>query len=433
MKKLFSFVLSIVTALTAISLLSNTVSAPSDEDSDFVPVLRFVAMSDTHIKTMFDQRTRRIQRVLTMAYSDARQDPAYSKVDAALFVGDLTDKGTAGQYFGFKAAVNSVLRPETEFLAVVAAKSHDGHTFGKKALSFYENLTDKPADFHTIINGYHFIGISSSTVEGDLYSSYQRDWLSEQLKSAAADDPQKPIFVMHHEHVFDTVYGSSEIDGWGVDYFKDIFSEYPQIVHFSGHSHYPINDPRSIWQGDITAVGTGALYYAELTVDGQNCVHPENYKNIAQFWIVEVNAQNEVRMRGFDALAGEKLCEYTLHNVANAQARELTPDQQRAKAASPAFPAGTAADVRKTRKDYIVSVPAAESTDGSIVFLYRVFVIGTDGTQKSSDLLVNNYWQADDYTNITFHVQGDKGDTVQIVAENAYGMQSDPVRASLSD
>ena len=429
-KKFLSVVMSLATAFTMIGLLWNTVAAPSDEDSDFAPVLRFVAMSDTHIKTMFDVRTGRIQRVMTMTYNDADRDPNYSRVDAALFVGDLTDKGTADAYYGFKAAVNTGLRPETEFLAVVAAKSHDGRTYGKEALTFYQNLTDKSPDFHTVVNGYHFIGVSSSTVPDDLYSEYQRDWMREQLRAAAADDPQKPIFVMHHEHVSDTVYGSMSEDGWGVDYFKDIFCEYPQIVHFSGHSHYPVNDPRSIWQGEFTAVGTGALYYAELTVDGENCIHPENYKKIAQCWIVEVNAQNEVRLRGFDALAGEKLCEYTLHDVTNKEAREYTPAQQLSRAAEPAFPDGASIKVRKGLMDYKVTVPAAESTDGTIVFLYRAYVIGADGTQKSSEYLVNDYWLAKDYSSVSFRVQAQAGDTIRIVAENAYGMQSDALTAT---
>lgn len=57
---------------------------------------------------------------------------------------------------------------------------------------------------------------------------------------------------------------------------------------------------------------------------------------------------------------------------------------------------------------YSVSVPAAESTDGNIVFLYRIFVYDQDGKIVSSDIKLNNYWLGDTYDNITFKVKAKK-------------------------
>ena len=425
MQKLLAVLLSIATFLTALSVSRNTVKAPEDME-DFVPVVRFAVMSDTHIHYVTDVRTKRIQRVLTMAYDDAQRDPNYKTVDAAIFAGDLTDDGRADQFIGFKAAVDSVLQPQTRFMAVVA-KSHDGNTMQKGSLSFFESLTGDPTDYHYEIRGFHFIGLSASKTAGEHYSAYQRAWLREQLDIAASDDPNKPIFVTHHEHVLDTVYGSSAFDGWGMDDFKDILSAYPQIVDFSGHSHYPLNDPRSIWQGDFTAVGTGAVYYAELTVDKDRCVHPNDYRQIAQAWIVEVDQKNSVRLRGFDALSGTQLCSYTIHDPANANAREFTDAQQRAESSAPVFDKNAAVSARKLFGGYSVSVPAAESTDGKIVFVYRVRVTGADGEEKTAQYLVNNYWKADTYKTVSFRVSAQKGDTITVTAENAYGMQSQPL------
>ena len=271
--------------------------------------------------------------------------------------------------------------------------------------------------------------MSASKTPDEHYSEYQRVWLREQLAVAAADDPQKPIFVTHHEHVLDTVYGSSEFDGWGMDVFRDILCEYPQVVDFSGHSHYPLNDPRSIWQGDITAVGTGALYYAELTVDNDRCVHPPHSRQIAQTWIVEADAENNVRLRGFDALTGTLLCTYTVHDPANADAREYTPRQQEASSSAPIFEENAAINVRGAFGKYTVSVPAAKSTDGRIIFVYRVRVTDKDGNEKSAQYLVNDYWRANTYKTVTFHVDAEKGDTVSVTAENAYGMRTQPLTA----
>lgn len=432
MKTILSLLVSLATFVLSLVAPFNAVTAPKDED-DFEPVLRFVIASDTHIETIGDTRCHRIQKILKLAYSDAKQSNTYQKLDAAVFAGDLTDDGRYDEFIGFRSAVDSVRKKdETQFLAVVA-KSHDGNTLSKKSLSVYESLSGLDSDFHVVINGFHFIGLSASKTQGDHYSEYQRDWLREQLNEAAAADPSKPIFVTHHEHVKDTVYGSSDVDGWGIDYFKDIFEQYPQIIHFSGHSHYPLNDPRSIWQGAFTAVGTGAVYYAELTVDGENCVHPTHYRSIAQAWIVEVSAQNEVRLRGFDALSGELLCKYTLHDVANARAREYTPEQELAASSAPAFASDASVSVRKKIGGKIsVTVPAAESTDGSIIFMYRLKVTDKDGKIVDEQKLVNDYWLANSYKTIRFTTEAKSGCTVSVIAENAFGMESEPLTAQIA-
>lgn len=431
MKKILSLLVSLTTFVLSLVSPFNTVTAPKDED-DFEPVLRFVIASDTHIQAIGDVRCHRIQKILSLAYDEARQNKTYPKLDAAIFAGDLTDDGRYDEYIGFRAAVDSVRKKdETQFLAVVA-KSHDGNTLNKKSLSLYESLSGMDSDFHVVINGFHFIGLSASKMEGDHYSEYQRVWLREQLAQAAAEDSQKPIFVTHHEHVSDTVYGSFKEDGWGISYFKDIFEQYPQIIHFSGHSHYPINDPRSIWQGAFTAVGTGAVYYAELTVDGENSVHPKYSRSIAQAWIVEVNAQNEVRMKGYDALSGTLLCAYTLHDPANAASREYTPEQQQSAASAPKFSDSAEITVRKTLGGKAkVSLPAAESTDGSIIFLYRLTVKDAAGNVIDEQKLVNDYWRANSYTKISFTVSATAGSTISVLAENAYGMLSEPLSAQI--
>ena len=104
------------------------------------------------------------------------------------------------------------------------------------------------------------------------------------------------MFVTHHEHNIETVYGSSVYDGWGVPYFKAILNQYPQVVDFSGHSHFPLNDPRSVWQGKFTAIGTGAIYYSEFTVEGLRSYHPADSEQTATCWIVELNDKGDLHL-----------------------------------------------------------------------------------------------------------------------------------------
>ncbi|MCQ2461930.1 MAG: metallophosphoesterase [Clostridia bacterium] len=92
------------------------------------------------------------------------------------------------------------------------------------------------------------------------------------------DSPEKPVFVLQHEHIRDTVYGSYTLDGRGEIYFTDIIKKYPNVFHISGHSHYPASDPRVLRQGDFTALNVGGLSYYEFTFDRERKYHPKTRK-----------------------------------------------------------------------------------------------------------------------------------------------------------
>ncbi len=389
-----------------------------DDPSDFVPAVRFLVMSDAHIKTIADVGCSRIQKAISLGYSVAESDSAYNALDAVLVCGDLTE-GEKSQYLAFKSTIDSVLTDETKLLAILA-KNHDcWGSLGRDALSYFSSLTGLDNDWHHVINGYHFIGISvSPDINYRYYDPQQISWVKKQLDIAVADNPNKPIFVTHHEHVSHTVYGSADKE-WGIDSFRSVFEEYPQIIHFSGHSHYPLNDPRSIWQGSFTAVGTGAIQYMEFTVDGTKGIHPEHYRNTGQAWMVEVSAQNEVRLRGFDVYSEALLCEYIIKEPANAANRQFTPNKLAAASSAPAFP-------DRGSKRYI-TVPAATSTDGHIIFLYRAIVYDENGNEVENVYKVNNYWTLPTYDSVTFAVNAPRGCTVKVFAENAYGMRSEPL------
>ena len=78
---------------------------------------------------------------------------------------------------------------------------------------------------------------------------------------------------------------------------------YPQVFDFSGHSHVPINDPRSIYQKHFTALGTGSLSYFELDeFDKYYGTVPPQDNNCAQMLIVEANDKGQVRIYPYDIL-----------------------------------------------------------------------------------------------------------------------------------
>ncbi len=423
--------LSFVAFLTFImSIFTPAVSTKNlTDNSDFTPVIRFIAASDSHVRYACDKQCMRVQKAIKTGNMIAADDAEYNKLDAVMFAGDLTDRGRKDQFCGFVSAVNSVKEADTRLLAVMGL-SHDNSTLGKTSQQYYTELTGLPAQYHYVINGFHFIGISTSTLENEQYSEYQRTWLKEELAKATADDAQKPIFVTHHEHNLNTVYGSSDFDGWGMDYFTDILAQYPQVVDFSGHSHYPLNDPRSLWQGDYTAVGTGALYYMELTVEGERVVHPQGNHREAQMWVVEVDASNRIRLRGVDLVEEKWLCEYIINNPADKTARQYTPEQRQADSKPPVFADEANIKVNKFAGICRVTFPAASPTDSMPIFLYRAYVYNDKGEEIEMKYLLPKYYSATQDATQTIKLDSTHG-TVKVVAETAYGVQSAPITASI--
>lgn len=276
---------------TAFSKTGEKPETASTDYSGFVPMMRFIVASDTHIK---DSDTVEKERLADMfgysyAYADTQE---YKPVDAAVFVGDVTDVGSVKQLTRFRNTVNSSIREETQFIC-----SMGNHEFGDGSRAVFEKTMEQEADQHNVINGFHFITISP---EGSDYSS-KFDWVRAELDKAIADNPEAPIFVFQHHHIKDTVYVSEE---WYTTQLDDIFKDYPNIVDFSGHSHGPVNNPRSIYQDKYTTLGTGTLSYFEMNSGMSYGTVPPNAGQAAQFYIMEVDENNRVRVLPFNILTG---------------------------------------------------------------------------------------------------------------------------------
>lgn len=425
--KLTAVIVAITTVIMSVTGLFVWGFAPEDE-TEFTPVIRFVACSDSHLKTAAGVGSHRLEKTAKLAYAIAKADNEYNNLDAFLINGDITNDGNIDQFAGFKVIADKYIKSETELLPIIA-NNHDFRNMKKQTVAYFSQLMGKDTDYHKVVNGYHFIGISTSDVEGVNYTEAQRVWLKAQLDEAVKDDPNKPIFVSQHEHVLNTVYGSSDFDGWGIDDFSDILEQYPQVVDFSGHSHYPLNDPRSVWQGSFTAIGTGALAYMELTVENQRKVHPTGNSLEAQFWIVELDKDSNMRLRGIDLIEQKVLCEYIIANPANPANREYTPEKQAARSTAPVFSENAELKVTKLAKSVTVKFNAAQSTSSEPIFLYKVKVMNADGEVVKSDWVLPKYYSATvEKTERLKLGKFEEGDyTVSVTAETAWGVQSEAI------
>ncbi len=265
----------------------------------FVPVFRFAIASDVHIMTNDNTNAERLERLFETAYRYSDSHPTYQSLDAVLLAGDNCDSGSDEEYKILKRVIRENIRPETQMVTVMG-----NHEFRYTGLDGYEQHMGEPRDKHVVIKGFHFIGMSPNPTD-TWHTPRQLFWLSNELRKAEKDAPDKPIFTMQHGHIWNTVYVSRS---WYTQMSLPlhlVYSQYPQVINFSGHSHGPINNPLEIWQNNYTQLGTGTLNYFEMERDiGDNTV-PAGSRNAAQYLIVEVDAHNRVRIQPYNILTDD--------------------------------------------------------------------------------------------------------------------------------
>lgn len=420
-----SIILSIFTFFASLITPSFVAPVPEIKQDDFIPVMRFVATSDTHIESLGDTGSRRLSAMIKTAYAISEADEDYKNLDAVVISGDITDNGHLDSFYAFAAITDNEIRENTERLAVVA-KAHDSYTFFSNSLKVFSGITGQAPDFHRVIGGFHFIGISRSETLKH-YTEKQVKWLDENIAAAVKDDPQKPVFVFQHEHVKNTVYGSSETDGWGLDVFTEVLSKYPQVVHISGHSHFPANDPRAVWQGGFTAINDGGLAYFELAVDGKNGQFPKDKDRMSQALIVEVDLYNRVLVKVLDVDEGKIMREFLIDNITEENKVKYSFEARKEKASAPVFPECAALGYEKKGCKHYITVPQAKVSEDNEVFLYRITVLNKKGKTIYEDWAFSQYFFSDMPESITFDgfMTLSKNFTVRVCAEDVWGNRSD--------
>ena len=128
--------------------------------NDFTPVFRFAICSDAHIEGVGSPGYERLKKAINFSLSFAQKDEKYSKLDNFFIAGDITNKGKADEFASFKEIYDKTKRKGLNMLCTVA-KGHDSITMKKKSLTHYKSLTGQETDFHRVIGGYHFIGLST--------------------------------------------------------------------------------------------------------------------------------------------------------------------------------------------------------------------------------------------------------------------------------
>ena len=221
---------------------------------------KFGIISDIHLNGMGDAWT----------YRHALEYFRAAKVDGVIIPGDMASNGSPAtlkcvSQIWFDVFPNG-RRPEDgePVEHIFVSGNHDAYDWAREANCkqvwqecFHEEF--QPS-YLKIVKGFPFVG---------------RHWgfpmPSELLAEAARKvDAATPFFFIQHKHPGNTCYGPW---AWGSDNEKCDspveLKKYPNVIAFSGHSHYSLTDERSIWQGAFTSIGCGSLKYG--------CIPAEEY------------------------------------------------------------------------------------------------------------------------------------------------------------
>lgn len=266
------------------------------------PLYSFQVFSDTHIQS---DPNHLHNRHLRMALADIQQtDPDSIGI---FHVGDVTDNGETGQFLQYTEIVNSF--DDLPYIYCTPG-NHDlrNETYDAAIDRFLEN-TNAPSGYYSEkIGDATFIMLGSQDLDNwdlDRSAAHLKDdqiqFLKEELQEAA--DGMQPIFVFLHQPLYNTVSGSLPGQNWhGVDRdaeMREIFKQYPQVIFFTGHTHWELDAKSAMYAGN----GTDANMFNDASV-GYLWTDEDTGKEGSQGYYVEVYA-HKVLVRGRDFETGK--------------------------------------------------------------------------------------------------------------------------------
>ena len=398
MRKLFSFMLVFVMMLSwivpALPVLSAEASngtpvQTADNSSD----LRFGVLSDIHISydyvdDVYGNVTGHFNGVQPTRFEKALRFFKDQGVDAVVIAGDLqeasgTDDATMDRSKDWLQTVVDIwfeVFPEKTGEAgyvepIVIYGNHDSALVG--AQYWPEEWGSYEDAFVKKVNGYSFVCTHNA----------KENLAAPLLEKIAPSNQDKPIFYVQHCPVNNTVPGSTS--GYGVGYGQTgraNIGNYSNVVAFNGHTHAPLTDEKSIWQGDagnegqFTVINTATINYTGLNVDDMAVnSFAGNAQQTEHGMIVDVNGSNvSVNRYSFHDMVMDtatnivsgsavKLGETWSWDACDVTDRPYAWDSRVQSANAPVFASGAALTVTSVTDTSVkVTIPAAslKASDG---------------------------------------------------------------------
>lgn len=307
--------------------------------------------------------------------------------------------------------------------------SDTNETTTEQALEMFETKTGQDRNYHTTVDGYHFI-----TAAGDNYLSTMSEetitWLTDELTKALAADETKPVFLMLHHPIHETFRGSDTAANtkYSVE-FKNFLNNYPRIINLSAHTHTALQNPRAIWQDGFTAIQTGYMGGASVNGDSYDVAAK---KDASQAMIIETE-NSIVTVYKIDLLSGNTIGEPWVIDTSDKNTFKYT-NANYAVTANPTFDGEVVldevADTRVTvRFPKATCVTTGDNQDG-FVSGYRIIVKNAQGTEVYNKTYQSDYYAQSPAESFVYEISSlsrNTDYTVEVYAINPLGGVSEPI------
>ena len=404
-KKKLSLILVVIMCL---SMLPLTASAESGVDtlsaSDYAfdeneIVFTFANLSDPHIG--FGDNVNVLRKTLETIKKYAK-----SGIDAVLFNGDQTQDGTKEQAELFASILKEAF-DVTKIPVIVTHGNHDVYwsgcmtraefvdAYGSDMYLFDQDMQSiYKGNRHVVANGYHFVSVDIETYmpNYNTLSSETETWLRNTLDRIVGQDPDSYVFVSCHSPAKNTVYGSMSDDlkgtgDWGASAELDsILKDYPQVILFSGHTHYGINLETNINQTSYTQINSGSSSDIDFDITTL-----ENRRSFSQGMIVEVDKDNNLRITRIDLAMDMVIKEpwyIDAYKEDGSSLKRYSSDRLENNSA-PTFPSGVEV-IEVSESELRIDFESA--TDDDMVFYYEIEVLNENGTRIASKTIVTPFY-----------------------------------------
>ena len=421
-----------------------------DEDN---VVLSFGAISDIHINNVVGgYNCNKYDKALQLL-----QKYAGGKLDALTIAGDLSASvydSSIGD--AFKQITDAHLGENANVFFV--SGNHDAQEDQWSTLNqFYTDFAkytanDLPSsqhergNRHMVIGGYHYIGVNMMdywNASEALFVQQDLQWLATELATARADKPGQPIFVYVHAGVYGTTYGSDLYTGkhWGSKLIYDYLDEYPEVVTFSGHVHFPLADERTIYQKDFTSLNCGSVQYMAIEsgyLQTGSSTTMDDSHNVSNGLLVQVDKNNNLKITRLD-FANDSVIKQPFYIPApdlenKSHLYHYNDAYFNADNTAPVFDADANVGGKIAGENMVVTFDAA--ADNDMVHHYVIEIKGSQsGSVKSVKALSEFYLYPqpedfpDDYTFVIPYTlaAGDTAFEIAVYAVDSMGLKSAPI------
>ena len=411
-------------------------------------VLSLGAISDVHIGNGYGSEAKFTSALNQLKMRAAEHDA--NGLDAILIVGDLVNTTNTGQISTLKTLYEQVFNP-VNVPMIYTIGNHDmnpgcnwsintvtQNAVFRDILGDNYFLTDQDQTSRVnfecrdcVVGDYHILCITPNGPNPVVYDAQALTWLNSRLKAITEADPDRYVLLLTHPMIYHTVYGSELGTYWYTSSLTPILEGYPQVVTFGGHLHFPLNDPRSIWQGAFTSLGCGSTSY--MAFEGgayENKKSATVLNDAGEFsegLLVQFDRSGNARFTRMDFYRSAAIGKPWIIDAPKGDKSHLATYDHVALAAANKAP------VLSTVSYDNGVVTFAAGTDDEFVHHYDITIKNAGGTTVATKKIMSDFYRApqtsmmkDSYS-VSFDSLGDGNYTVSVVGTDSWGAESEAV------